>query len=80
MIQGGNRIGTSRNTAVSKMSTVYMRYAMTPLDTSNAAFSKSWHGWGVHSGMWDLGDTGNNKLFTAADGDKIPAGAYLLRV
>jgi len=30
--------------------------------------------------MWDLGDAGNNKLFTTDDAASVPKGAYLLKI
>jgi hypothetical protein len=43
-------------------------------------FKKSWHGWGVNSAMWDLGQSGNYHKFTSADGAKMPKGEYILQI
>ena len=81
LIQGGNRIGTARNPAVQKMETAYFRWRMEPMEAGNASWNKSWHGHGVHPNMWDLGDGGNNHLFTETASDKkIPKGAYLINI
>jgi hypothetical protein len=53
--QGGNLVGTDRNSAFTKpQATYYFRYTLTPVDVSNT-FSKKWDGWGMMSAMWDMG-------------------------
>lgn len=47
---------------------------------SSSDFNKSWHGWGVNSNLWSIGQSGNYHMFTKEkDGAKIPKGEYILR-
>jgi len=81
-IQGGNRVGTKRNDAIAKFSSAYFRYAMMPaLETYDGnQFAPEWHGWGVESNLWDIGQAGNYHMFTTTDAAKIPKGEYILQV
>lgn len=81
-LQGGNRVGTVKNTGIQKFSSGYVRYILTPaLDKFDGTeFKTNWGGYTVDAAMWDLGQPGNAKIFTAADGSKMPAGEYILQI
>ena len=81
-IQGGNRVGTKKNTAIEKFNSAYFRYAMMPAleKYDGNQFAPSWHGWGVDSNLWDVGQSGNYHMFTKTDAAKIPKGEYIIQV
>ena len=81
-IQGGNRVGTKKNTAIEKFNSAYFRYAMMPAleKYDGNQFAPSWHGWGVEYNLWDIGQAGNYHMFTTTDAAKIPKGEYILQV
>lgn len=78
-IQGGNRVSTSRDPSFQKADSAYFNYSLTPRDSSSS-FSSSWSGFGVHPAMWDLGDSGNWKLWNEDDGSTVPAGEYVVSI
>lgn len=53
---------------------------MYSLANSAQSFTKSWGGWGVHAGSWDVGDAGNMKMFDSSDAATVPAGDYVMSI
>jgi len=78
--QGGNFLGTERDSSFTKFDTGYFSYELTPLDFSNK-FMRRWAGWGAHKNRWSWADSGTQKIFNEEDGaDEMPAGDYILRL
>jgi hypothetical protein len=79
-IQGGNRLGTEKNSAFSKGTTGILHYALYNVD-DHKSFTREWGGPGVHEGMWAIGDSGAHHMIDDTDKSAtMPAGTYMLAV
>lgn len=78
--QGGNRYSTFRNPDFKKGTSAYMRYTLSSVN--DPSFVRSWDGWGVTAGGWDMGGGGNHHLISQAEGTidipTAPAGEYII--
>lgn len=74
-LQGGNRVGTDRNTKFTKVTTGNFHFK---IGDASGSFEKTWSGEAASTGAWDEGGDGNIKIFNSADGKSIKKGTYVL--